>query len=185
MAQKLRRLFMIIIISAATFALLMTGTLAYNRLALTKPLEDKVTKISSIGSFSYQKLNTDEKIRVKFTEPTKLRSSFYQLLAQIEKKATAQGNMTIEVNNDVNEQLEQFFKDARLPIHEAISTGEYTALPDQLDSLVVGSQVEYFLEADGDFIFLSAICDTNTAYLVIKCSDTPLTVITTMGGEYL
>ncbi|MGB3972854.1 MAG: hypothetical protein WBL58_01645 [Peptococcia bacterium] len=185
MVQKLKKVLTTFLISLATFALLVAGTYAYNRIALTKPLEDKVTKIPAIGAFSYEKLNSAEKIVVEFTEPDKLRTSFYQLLNEIQEQTVASGDLIIEINNIENNSLASFFKEARLPIHEAISTGEFVALPQQLDKMVSERQVQYNLEVDSDFIFLSAIDGPNSAYLVIKCSDLPLTVITTMGGEYL
>lgn len=183
MSQKLRRFFMVFLISIATFGLLMGSTYAYNSLALTKPLEDKVTKIPSIGAFRYERMKTEEKIIVEFTEPSKLRSSFYQLLDQIQ--LTNQSNITVEISNKANEKLSSFLQEARLPIHEAISTGEYTALPAKLTQLAAKSQLEFNLELDNDFIFLTVVDGTVNAHLVVKSSDLNLKVITTMGGEYL
>lgn len=186
MSQKLRRVFTVFLVSMATLGILLGGTFAYNKLALSKPLEANVSKLPAVGSFQFEKLNSGSKITVSFNVSRKLRTNFYQMLDEIEGYVSGQQNrLTIEISNEAHEQLGDFLRDARLPVHEAISTGEFTDLPGQLEQLAGKYQVSYDLEVDSDFIFLSAGAEERTANLVINRGGLDLQIITTMGGEYL
>lgn len=186
MSQKLRRVFTVLVVSLATLGILLGSTFAYNRLAFTKPLEANVTKLPAIGAFKFEKLNSRSKITVQFNVPNKLRTNFYQLLDQLQGQLSAKtSNLTVEINNKANEQLGSFLTKARLPVHEAISTGEFTALPGELEKLATNLQVQYDLEIDNDFIFLSVSAGSETAHMVINRGDSALQIINTMGGEYL
>lgn len=186
MSQKLRRIFTVLVVSLATLGILLGSTFAYNRLAFTKPLEASVIKLPAIGSFKIEKINSRSKITVQFNVPVKLRTNFYQMLDQLHGQfSTKSNNLTIEINNKPNEQLGNYLIEARLPIHQAISTGEFTALPRELEKLAANTQVQYDLEVDNDFIFLTVSDGSETAHLIINRGDSTLQIINTMGGEYL
>lgn len=186
MSQRLKRVFAILVISSATFTMLLCGSFLYNRFLFDKPLENNITKLSSIGSFKYENLNTKSKITVQFNVAKKLRTSFYQLLEQIDNQLDdSPDSLIIEIDNVPNESLGNFLREARLPVHEAMSTGEFTTLPEKLEQLAEAAQVYFELELDNDFVFLTAAADSAAAHLVIARGDSPVKVVTTMGGEYL
>lgn len=187
MSQKLTRVFTVLIAGLLTLGLLLGGTYAYNKLAFTKPLEANVTKLPAIGSFKIEKLNSQAKVTVQFKVKEKLRTSFYQMLDQLKGQSGSKfSNLTVEVANTPNEQLARFLTDSKLPIYEAVSTGKFTSLPQNIGVLADRQQVKYDLEVDSNFIFLTATVGDQTADLIISRGNTAaLQVVNTMGGEYL
>jgi len=185
LSQKLRKAFTVLVVSLATLGILMGSTYVYNRLSFTNPLESNVTKLPAIGSFKVEKINSRSKVTVQFNVTTKLRTNFYQMLDQLQSQANKLANLTVEINNQPNEQLGGFLNEARLPIHEAISTGKFTSLPKELEQLAAVMQVHYDLELDNDFIFLTVSEGGETAHLIINRGNSALQIVNTMGGEYL
>lgn len=186
MSQRILRILTIIITGFLTLGVLVGATYLYNRLVYTNPLEASVGEMSSIGSFQVEQFNSQSKIRVQFNVREKLRTSFYQLLDQLEGQSIKKlSNLTIEIDNMENEALRVFLTDARLPVYEVISTGNFTALPAKLDEISKNTQVQYELEIDNNFIFITAYTGELTAHLVIDRGNTTLLIVNTMGGEYL
>lgn len=185
MSQKLKKVITVIVVSLATLGVLMGSTFVYNRLIVTNPLESTVTKLPAVGAFKVEKLNSRSKITVQFNVAAKLRTNFYQMLDQLQNQANKLANLTVEIHNQSNEQLGDFLTEARLPIHEAISTGKFTTLPEELDQLAAQKQVQYDLELDNDFVFLTVSQGSETAHLIVNRGSSVLQVVNTMGGEYL
>jgi len=185
LSQKLRRVMTVFLVSLATLGILLGSSFVYDRLTFTNPIEANVTKLPAIGSFKVEKLNSRSKITVQFNVTSKLRTSFYQMLDQLQSQSTKLANLTVEINNKADEKLRDFLTEAQLPIHEAISTGKFTILPGELEKLASPRQLQYDLEIDNDFIFLTVSDGSSAAHMVINRGHSELLVINTMGGEYL
>lgn len=186
LTQKMIRVLTIIGIAIITTGVLLGSNLIYNKLIYTNPLEASVRNMPSVGDFQVEKLNSRSKIRVQFNVEKKLKSSFYHLLDHLESQALNKtGQMTLEISNQPDENLNRFLLEARLPIQEALSTGQFTVLPAALKLLADKNQVKYDLEVDNYFVFITVAKGTKSAHLVINRGNSPLNVVNTMGGEYL
>lgn len=186
MKHKMLRLLIIIGVAVTTTGVLLGFNLIYNKFVFTDPLEASVKSMPAVGNFQVEKQSSQSIIKVQFKVEEKLRSSFYHLLDQLEAQSfTKSGKITLEVSNDPDEYLNKFLLAARLPVQEALSTGQFTALPAALKVLAEENLVKYDLEVDNSFIFLTATKDEQTAHLIINRGSSPLTIINTMGGEYL
>lgn len=184
--NKMLRIFTIIGVALLTTSVLLGVNLVYNRVFYTNPLEAAVRKMPAVGEFKIEKLNSKSRIRVQFNVKERLRSSFYQLLDQLENQNLQETqHFTLEISNQAEENLYSFLLAARLPVQEALSTGEFTALPDSLKLPAAEYKVKFDLEVDNHFIFLTASNDSGSAHLIINRGSSPLNIVTTMGGEYL
>lgn len=169
-----------------TLALLIGAAYLYNKVIYTTPLENSLSKIASVGSFQVNSISNSSKITAQFTSDEKLRSNFYVLLDQLEgQKYNSLDQLTIEISNTEEVMLRDFLTKARLPIFEAISTGKFSELPSYLDKIVSETPIEYSLEIDNNFIFITSKADGIYAHMVINRGQSPLNIINTMGGEYL
>lgn len=186
MSQKLLRIFTIIGTALLTLGLLIGGSYLYQKVLYTDPLESTITGIPAIGSFQMERGHSRSKIKVQFNVNDKLRANFYLLLDQLENQsANDLQNVTLEISNVDDVILERFLTDSRLPIFEALSTGQFTELPSNLQSIAEGHGVTYDLEVDNNFIFLTGINGNKTAHIAINRGSSPLNIVNTMGGEYL
>lgn len=184
MTQKVIRLIIVITSSLLTLSLLIGSAYLYNKVIYTDPLEHSLSKIAAIGSFQVNR-NDSSKIKAQFTADEKLRSNFYTLLHQLEGQKYDQKGLTIEISNSEDAKLREFLIQAMLPIFEAISTGKFSELPSYLDSIKEATSIQYSLEIDNSFIFVTVQNNGNFAHMVINRGDSPLNIINTMGGEYL
>lgn len=186
MSPKFTRVFAIVISGILTFVLLIGGTLLYQKYVYADPLEASVTKLPTVSSFKMEQSNSRSKVSVEFNVHEKLKGSFYLLLDQLEQQsARSLDNLTVEIVNQPDAALETFLQEARLPIYEAISTGHFTAIPDQLTKIAQPMQISYDLELDNHFVFLTANHQDRAAHLIISRGNSPLIIVNTMGGEYL
>lgn len=197
LSQKLLRICTVIIAASLTMIVLIGATVFYNKFFYTSPLEASVKKLAAVGSFQVETENSQTRLRVRFNTAEKLRTSFYLLLDQLHDQALrSPDGVTLVIENTANETLRQFLSDARLPVFEAISTGQFTSLPANLDSLrqqigsnrlstAAGAALTYELELDNSFIFLTANYGTDSAHIVISRGNSSLLIINTMGSEYL
>lgn len=186
MKHKMLRLLLIIGVAVLTTGVLLGFNLIYNKLVFTNPLEASVKSMPAIGNFQMEKQNSQSKIKVQFKVEEKLRSSFYHLLDQLEAQSLSKtGEITLEISNENNDDLNKFLLSARLPIQEALSTGQFTILPQALGVLAKEGQVKYDLEVDNNFIFLTSTKGSKSAHIIINRGSSPLNIINTMGGEYL
>ena len=186
MSQKLLRIFTVILTASLTLAVLIGATVLYNKIIISTPLEASVRRISAVGSFQVETLNSQTRLRVQFNSKEKLRANFYLLLDQLQGQSTdSPEDVTIIIDNVYQESLRKFLAEARLPIFEAISTGQFTILPAHLNNLSQQVNITYELEIDNNFIFLTANADQDSAHIVINRGNSALTIINTMGSEYL
>ena len=186
MPQKLLRIFTVILTASLTLAVLIGATVYYNKIIYSSPLEASVRKLSAVGSFQVENHNSQTKIRIQFNTKDKLRANFYLLLDQLQGQSkTSSRDLTIIIDNTYDEGLRKFLTEARLPIFEAISTGQFTVLPANLDKLSQQANINYELEIDNNFIFLTANADQDSAHIVINRDNSALIIINTMGSEYL
>lgn len=186
MSQKIVKFLTIIITGFVTLFLLMGTTYLYNKVIYTDPLEASVKKLASIASFQVEKINSRSKIKVQFTIREKLRANFYLLLDQLEGQDYSEEDLlTIEIVNNENQKLRDFLTKAQLPVFEAISTGQFTVLPSDLENLIKDNDVQYELEVDNNFVFVTATSGKESAHLVISRGNSPLNIVNSMGGEYL
>ncbi|MCR4440901.1 MAG: hypothetical protein QHH10_02200 [Peptococcaceae bacterium] len=186
MPQKAVRALTVIISSFLTMVILVGATHLYNRVVYAKPLENTMTKMSSISSFKVEKLKSRYRIEVQFSVREKLRASFYLLLDQLaEQNYREPENLTIVIQNPSNAELRDFMTQARLPLFEAISTGKFTELPAHLDRKASRMGVVYELEVDNNYVFITASSGDKTAHMILNRGGSPLMIINTMGGEYL
>lgn len=186
LSQKGLKILIIVTVCMITLALLIGATYLYTKVFYTDPLESALSDIASIGTFKVEQLQTHSKIMVNFTVGEKLRSNFYLLLDQLKgQKNTNLENITIDLSNNEDTTLQSFLKRARLPVYEVISTGQFSELPLYFEVIKAEIPVEYNLEIDNDFIFITATSGDNFAHMVINRGNSPLNVINTMGGEYL
>lgn len=169
-----------------TLVLLVGAAYLYNKVIYTNPLENSLSMIASIGSFHVNNVSNSSKITAQFTSNEKLRSNFYILLDQLEgQKYNSLDQLTIEISNAEEVMLRDFLTKARLPIFEAVSTGKFSELPSYLDRILSETPIEYNLEIDNNFVFITAKTNGKFAHMVINRGQSPLNIINTMGGEYL
>lgn len=186
MSQKLLRIVTLLMTSILTMVLLVGGSFVYNKIIYTNPLEASVTKLPAVGSFKIEKVKARSILTVRFNVKEKLRTNFYLLLDQLENQTRDRlNNLTIEIDNIADEDLSDFIQEARLPIHEAVSTGHLTDLPERLEKLSIQYKVDFQLEADNHFIFLTVNNKQGSAHLIINRGESSIIVINTMGGEYI
>lgn len=186
MSQKVIR----ILISAAagllTLVILVGFTYVYDTIVYTNPLESSLNGSASIGSFTIEQLQERARIKIEFAQAQKLRSNFYLLLDNLEgQKFKAAEQITIEITNEEDELLKQFLTQARLPVFEAISTGKFSEMPANLEKIKEEIPVEYDLEIDNNFVFVTVFSGDKFAHMVINRGSSPLVVVNTMGGDYL
>lgn len=186
MSQKIRKLLTVLVTGFLTLAVLLGATYLYNKLVYTDPLRASVTEIASIGSLEVKHLNSRSVIKVRFNVQEKLRPNFYLLLDQLEgQKYRESERLTIVIENEKSTRLQEFLTESRLPVFEAISTGRFTALPANLNQLGKDLGVQYDLEIDNNYIFITASRNSESAHMIISRGDSPLNIVNTMGGEYL
>ena len=186
MSQRVLRILTTMMTGLLTLGLLVGATYLYNKIVYTNPLEASVAQMSSIGSFKVEQFNSRSKIKVQFNIREKLRTNFYQLLDQLEGMSAKDLNdLTIEIENAENKELRDFLTDARLPVYEVISTGNFTGLPAKLDEIKQNTGIEYELEIDNSYIFITAYSGDAAAHMVIDRGNSMPLIINTMGGEYL
>jgi len=184
--QKIFRIFTIIVISITTLCLLLGGTYFYQKFIYTDPLEKTVQEMKEVEVFQVEQRKDRLLIDVQFSGREKLQSSFYLLLDQLERQKKFEKNkLVIKINNAADEETVEFLKLVKLPVYEAISTGHFTDLPNQLMALAEKTGITYDLEIDNQFIFVTAHKKGVSAHLVISRGELPFKVITTMGEEYL
>jgi hypothetical protein len=186
MSQKILRIFTIIVISIATLTVLIGGTYFYENFLYTNPLEKTVAQMNGVEVFAVEHTKERMLIKVQFNQEEKLRTSFYQLLHEVEQlNKNDLNNLVIEINNDFEQEIASFLQASKLPIYEALSTGEYTQLPEKLASLMEKEELTYELDLDQQYIFLTAYKDGQIGHQVIMRTETPFSVFTTMGEEYI
>jgi hypothetical protein len=186
LSQKVIRMLVMTTTGLLTLALMVGATYLYTKVFYTNPLESSLNDLASIGSFKVEQLQAHSKIKVDFTLDDKLRSNFYILMDQLEgQKYKDLEQITIEVSNNEDTILRSFLTKARLPVFEAISTGKFSELPSYFEIIKAEIPVEYNLEIDSNFIFITATSGETSAHMVINRGNSPLNVINTMGGEYL
>ncbi|MGI6533308.1 MAG: hypothetical protein ACOX23_01635 [Peptococcia bacterium] len=192
MSQKLWRIFTIIVISVTTLSLFVGGTYFFERFIYTNPLEKTVAQLDGVEQFTVQQNKEQLLIEVQFKQEGKLRPSFYQLLEEVERQnKLANTDLIIKIANSPDQDLGTFLQSGKLPIYEAISTGEFTRLPEKLTALSRQKGISYELDLDEQYVFLTAQKDGKTGYQVIKRAEkasdteTPISVFTIMGEEYL
>lgn len=184
MTQKVIKIIIVITSSLLTLSLLIGCAYLYNKLFYADPLEQALSKIATIGSFQVNG-NDSSKIKAQFTADEKLRSNFYTLLDRLEGQKYDPKALTIEISNTEDAKLREFLTQAMLPIFEAISTGKFSELPSYLDSIIANTSIQYSLEMDSSFIFLTVQTDSKYAHMIINRGESPLNIVNTMGGEYL
>lgn len=186
MSQKVIR----ILISAAagllTLVILVGFTYVYDMIVYKNPLETSLNGSASIGSFTIEQMQERSKIKIEFAQEDKLRSNFYLLLDSLEgQKFKDTEQITIEITNEEDELLRQFMTEARLPVFEAISTGKFSEMPASFEKIKEKVPLEYNLEIDNNFIFVTVFSRDKFAHMVINRGSSPLVIVNTMGGEYL
>ncbi len=179
------RILTILVTAVLTLVLLIGGSSVYKKIIYTNPLEASLSNMPAVTSFAIEKYSSHEKLKVNFSDQGKLKANFYNLLDQLETQSNRVNNLTIEISNNKDSQLEKILSSSQLPIYEAISTGKYSQLTENLAKISTGQNLEWEVEMDDKFIFLTTRTKDNYAHMVIKRADSPLTVINTIGGEYL
>lgn len=186
MSQKIFRIFTIIVISIASLGVLIGGTYLYENFIYTNPLTKTVQKMQNVESFAIEQSKDSLIIEVQFNQQAKLRPSFYQLLSEVEhQKKTATDNLVVKIKNSSSKEVASFLRAGKLPIYEAISTGEFTQLTGKLNALAEKEEITFDLDLDQEYIFLTAYKEGKVGYQIIKRTETPLNVFTMMGGEYI
>lgn len=187
MPQKILRIFTIIVIGITSFGLLVGGSFFYKHYIYTNPLEEALNEIQTLEISEFEQREKSLFITVHFNSKEGLQPSFYHLINQIqEQNNNSLENCVVKIkNNSNNEELVKFLKEAKFPIYEAMNTGNYTALPQQLSSLSLEDEITFALEMDDQYIFVTANKGEEFAHLVINDGDVPYRVITTMGEKYL
>lgn len=186
MTQKILRIFTIIVIGITVFGLLAGGTYFYQKFIYTNPLEKKLTKIEGVEVVEFEQSKKSLSIMVQFKAQERLQPNFYLLLDQLQgQKKNDLEHYVLKIKNTPNVELASFLQAAKLPIYEAIRTGHFTALPEQLTPLSQKEKITYNLEIDNQFIFVTANKGGAFAHMVINSGELPLRIITTMGEEYL
>jgi len=186
MSQKIFRIFTIIVISVATLCALIGGTYFYENFLYTNPLEKTVAQMKGVEVFTVEHTKDRLLIKVQFNQEDKLRPSFYQLLHEVQQlNKNDLNNLVININNDFDQEIASFMQAAKLPIYEALSTGQYTQLPEELALLAEKEELTYELDLDQQYIFLTAYQDGQVGHQVIMRTETPFSVFTTMGEEQI
>lgn len=186
MSQKIFRILTIIVISITALSVLIGGTYLYENFIYTNPLNKTVQNMQNVESFAIEQTKDRLIIEVQFKQQEKLRPSFYQLLSELEQqKKIDPANLVIKIKNPPNQEVASFLQAGRLPIYEALSTGEFTQLPDKLTALAEKEKVTFELDIDQQYVFLTAYKEGKVGYQVIKRTETPLSVFSMMGGEYI
>ena len=187
MSRKILRIFTIIAIGITSFGLLVGGTYLYNRYIYVNPIEEALSEIETVEISHFEESETSLYITAHFNSQKGLQPNFYNLINEIEnQKNNSVVNCVVNIkNNSNNEELAKFLKTAKLPIYEAINTGHFTALPQQLTALSPNEEINYDLEMDNQFVFVTVNQGEDYAHLVINCGDLPYRIITTMGEEYV
>ena len=187
MSRKILRIFTIIAIGITSFGLLVGGTYLYDRYIYTNPIEEALSQMESIEISQFEENANSIYITAHFNSQEGLQSNFYNLLNKIEEqKNNSVVNYVVNIkNNSNNEEFAKFLKAAKLPIYEAINTGHYTALPQQLTALSQNEEINYDLEIDNNFIFVTINKGEDYAHLVINSEDSPYRIVTTMGEEFV
>ncbi|MDD2401114.1 MAG: hypothetical protein PHI90_02225 [Clostridia bacterium] len=158
----------------------------YQKYIYTNPLEDAIEKVAGIGEFEVEKSKNQLLVSVRFATNNSLRSNFYLLLKELEiPKMGSSNEMTIQINNISDTELERFLKNAKLPIYEAICTGYFTTLPAHLNILSQQEELEYDLEIDNQFIFINASKNDKFAHMIINREQISFNIINMVGDEYI
>lgn len=185
-SQKLLRIFTTVLTGLLTLAILIGATYVYQKLVYTNPLEASVKQLTAVSSFEIEKGKAYSRIHVQFRVTEKLRTSFYQLLDQLESQSAKDlQNLVLVIDNQPQDNLEQFLHQAQLPIQEAISTGLFTMLPQKLQEVGESTGVTFDLEIDNTFVFITANYGGQSAHLIVNRGNSPLSIVNSMGGEYL
>lgn len=187
MSRRILRIFVIIVIGITSFGLLVGGTYLYDSYIYVNPIEKALSEIETVEICHFEESDTSLYITAHFNSQKGLQPSFYNLLNKIEEqKSNSVVNCVVNIkNNSNNKELAKFLKAAKLPIYEAINTGHFTALPQQLTVLSQNEEIDYELEMDNQFVFVTANKGDEYAHLVINSRDLPYRIITTMGEEYV
>ncbi|HHY05389.1 MAG TPA: hypothetical protein GX532_00180 [Clostridia bacterium] len=187
MKEKVLRIFAIIVIAIICFALLVGGANFYQSYIYHHPLEKELTKIEGLEVIELEQNKNRLVLEVQFNSREKLRQGFYLLLEHLqEQKKNKLEDCVLKINNaSPNQELVSFIKKAKLSIYEAISTGHFTALPEQLTALAQQDNLTYDLEVDQQFIFVTVKKGENFAHLIINRGEIPLKIVTMGGGEFL
>jgi len=187
MAEKILRIFTIIVIGITSFGLLIGGSYIYKQFIFTDPLEKSLLKMETVKISDFTQNEKSLYLTAEFNSSEELQPNFYLLINQIqEERNNSLENCVVEIkNNTHNKELASFLKAAKLPLYEAINTGLFTALPEQLASLSQEDKITYDLELDNQFIFITANIGNDYAHLIINNRDNPLKLITTIGEEYI
>jgi len=187
MSRKILRIFTIIAIGITSFGLLVGGTYLYDSYIYTNPIEEALREMETIDIIQFEENDTSLNVTAHFNSQEGLQASFYSLLNKIEEqKNSSVVNCVVNIkNNSNNEELAKFLKAAKLPIYEAINTGHYTALPQQLTALSHKEEINYVLEMDNQFLFVTVNKGEDYAHLVINSGDLPYRITTTMGEEFV
>lgn len=187
MKKKIVRIFTIIVIGMVSFLLLLGIVHFYQNYVYEHPLEKELLKISGLEFITLEENDNLFSLEIEFNSPENYRQNFYCLLEYLqgEKKIRLENFLLKINNNSADQELVTFLKKAKLPLYEAIKTGHFTVLPEQLANFVPEDKFHYYLEVDQQYIFLSAQKDEKFANLIISNEAAPLQVITLEKGGYL
>jgi hypothetical protein len=182
MWNKVLRIFAIVVIGLLCFAFLYGGTYFYRHYFYEHPLEKDLACLEGIELLEFVPTKEQVLLKVEFKDIQGLRNRFYTLLECLHKEKI--NNYNLQINNSFSTPfLSAFIKQAKLPIYEAISTGNFTVLPEHLNVLSK-NELKYDLEVDDQFVFLTVEKGTDFAHLVICRESLPIKIVTLEGVEF-
>lgn len=187
MQRKILRIFAIMLIGFLCFGVLTLFVNFYQSHFYQHPLEKELTQIEGLEITKFNQEKNGLFLEISFNSRENLRANFYALLkASQTQKGVDLKNCVWQINNKKTEpELSDYIKKAKLIVYEAISTGHFTVLPEQLALLAQASDLTYDWAVDPHFVFITVSKEEYFAHLVVKRGDFPLEIITMWGEEYL
>ena len=159
---------------AATLFILFGGQAIYQNFAVAKPLDKAFADIEGVKAVAWEKAKDDKAItlRVSLAGTPNLQLTY----TTIEDKARAilgKGELNIVISDSRTEELEQAYHEMHLYIQEAVATGRFSQMADQVKEKAAKAGVDSRVYVDSQNIYLQLAKDSAELYTVIPRTNEP------------
>lgn len=149
----------------------LVGKYSYERFQVLVPLQEELE-----GAFGVKEVQVerDGGGRIKVHLKMEAGRSLVEMLEEVRQIGTAHGvTLAVSVQDDPNPKLQSLFRRVQIAVEEAILTGEFTRLEEQIEHLAEAEGVEWELAVDRDFVYLTLLEGPNVLRRVISRASSP------------
>ncbi|MEX2415875.1 MAG: hypothetical protein WD424_07005 [Paenibacillaceae bacterium] len=138
-------------------ALLFGGWFVYQNTMVKSPIEEIVQGIPGIVQSDIQLDRKTINLTLQLSDEAKLRS-VYEEINKKSKSVTGNRSLTIDLESQSSDQLDQWWSEALFSVAQAMETRQYADIPKSLKELAAGTnglKVQTEIDADNVYVHLN------------------------------